>query len=295
MTAVWAAVCGACLATGGFAAVLGLMHRDASSSTDSSPGLWTSGKRRWARLGRTDRIRWLAGTVGGVVALALTGSPIALLVVPLLVIALPTLLRTPPNHEVQTLEALDRWVRLLAGSMPTGKSVADAIRATARQAPARLQAPVRLLVARLDDRWTTREALLAFASDLDSPDADAILAALILAAERGGRGAVHTLDELSDATQDRLRALREIEAEREKPRVVVRQLVVITGCVLALVTIISPHYLRPLTSAVGQAIVLGCVVIDLGAIWMMRRRARARVRQRLLATPRGVSAHAGAH
>ncbi len=105
-----------------------------------------------------------------------------------------------------------------------------------------------LLVARLNDRWRTGDALRAFADDLDTADADAVVAALILSAERGGQGRRATLHELAESIQDRIRALREVEAEREKPRIVVRQVTTITMIVIAAVAVINPGYFAALAS-----------------------------------------------
>ena len=55
------------------------------------------------------------------------------------------------------------------------------------------------LVARLNNRWDSRDALRRFADDLDSPDADAVIAALILASNRGANGASVTLQALAIA------------------------------------------------------------------------------------------------
>lgn len=293
MSTLLAALCGICLLTGIFALVVGVQRRPEGQSTTRSTGLWTSGQRRWRELGRADRTLWVVALVVGMVALALTGAPIMLVLAPALCVGLPALLRSPTNREVQTLEALDRWVRLVASSMPTGKSVPDAIRATMHQAPPLLHGPVRLLVARLDDRWSVREALLAYADDLDSVDADAVVAALILAAQRGGRGAITTLAELSDAVQERLAALREIETEREKPRVVVRQITVVSLVVIGAAVVVAPSYLAPLLSPVGQAVMFGCVAVYLASLLMMRHRTAPRRRQRLLPHP-GEVGHAGA-
>ena len=48
---------------------------------------------------------------------------------------------------------------------------------------------ISLLVTRLNSRWETRDALMRFADEVDSPDADAVIAALILASNRGANGA----------------------------------------------------------------------------------------------------------
>lgn len=282
MTALALALCGSSLVGGIYLVLVGVASRDGRRSTGLSTGLWRSGQRRWARLSRRARWTGVAAVGAGVLVAALTGWLVMAFAVPVLVLVLPSLLRSPKNRDIEILEALDRWIRLLTGSLPTGKSVPDAVRATARQVPATLAAPVRLLVLRLDDRWTTREAFGAFADDLGSADADAVVAALILAGERGGQGVTPILRELSDAVQHRLRVLREVEAEREKPRVVVRQVTGITVVVLAGLAVLNPGYFSPLTSPLGQMIVAGAIALHLGSLTIMRRQARAARRPRLL-------------
>ena len=94
------------------------------------------------------------------------------------------------------------------------------------------------------------------ADDLDAPDADAVLAALPLAAERGGTGATATLNALADSIQDRLKAQREIETERAKPRIVVRQVTIVTVSVLALALMFGRDFFAPYGTPVGQVILL---------------------------------------
>ncbi|WP_420176308.1 type II secretion system F family protein [Luteococcus sp. OSA5] len=236
----------------------------------------------WRRRTRRQRIHLVAAAVLTVIAFLLTGWPVLLVLVPLLTLGLPALLSDPPNRDVEVLEALDRWVRALAASLPTGKSVTDAIRATAGQAPERIRGPVQLMVVRLDSRWTSREALLALADDLDSPDADAVIAALVLSARRGGVGAATTLGELADSIQSRLRALREIEAERAKPRVVVRQVTLISVVALGLAMLMQPHFFAPYRSPIGQ-VVLGSLLLSYaGSLVVMRNITRPRRRERIL-------------
>ena len=83
-------------------------------------------------------------------------------------------LSAPRNRDLALLGA--RSVGPDGGIAPsTGRSILDAIRVSVRQAPL-LAADLRLLTARLDDGWTIEQAL-CLADDLDSPDADAVLAA----------------------------------------------------------------------------------------------------------------------
>lgn len=260
----------------------GLHPRDRGLSTAPSTRLWTTVENWWARQTRRSRTQLVGSGVFAVVAFLITGWPIVLVALPLATVGLPALLSEPRNRDIEILEALDRWVRALAASLPTGKSIPDAIRTTCGQAPGLLRAPLRVMVARLDARWTTREALLALADDLDCPDADAVLAALVLAAQRGGVGATSILDELADTIQARLRALREIEAERAKPRVVVRQVTMISLVAIGLALLTQPDYFRPYRTPLGQVIMLAELACYLASLAFMRRLTRPRRRERIL-------------
>ncbi|MBK8447006.1 MAG: type II secretion system F family protein [Micropruina sp.] len=227
-------------------------------------------------------LRLALGLIGGVVFAAFTGMSVMLLVVPVAVVGLPVLLSAPSNREIDLLQALDRWIRGLAATLPTGRSITDAMRLSQRSAPELLAGPLALLVARLDDRWTSAEALRAMADELDSPDADAVLAALALAAERGGTGATATLHALADSIQDRLRAQREIETERAKPRLVVRQVTVITVAVLALVMVFGRGFFAPYGTPVGQVILLCLLGLYVMSLVVLRRMITPRRRERIL-------------
>ena len=62
---------------------------------------------------------------------------------------------------------MDRWVRTLAATLSTGRSVTDAIRVSRRTAPPAIAEEVEVLVLRLNSRWDTRTALQRFADHGD--------------------------------------------------------------------------------------------------------------------------------
>ena len=157
-------------------------------STGQSTSLWTRVDNWFSRLPRRSRVHGLTGLGIGVVGYVVTGWAVLLVIVPVLAVVVPALLADPPRHDLDVMRALERWVRLVSGSASTGKSVIDAIRATRRQAPELLIEPLTRVVARLDSRWDTRAALQGLADDLDSADADQVIAAIMMAAERGGTG-----------------------------------------------------------------------------------------------------------
>lgn len=157
-------------------------------STGQSTSLWTTVDNWFSRLSRRSRVHGLTGLGVGAVGYLVTGWAVLILIVPILAVVVPALLADPPRRDLDVMRALERWVRLVSGSASTGKSVIDAIRATRRQAPALLVEPLTRMVARLDSRWDTRAALQGLADDLDSADADQVIAAIMMASERGGDG-----------------------------------------------------------------------------------------------------------
>ena len=287
MTAL-VALCGALLAAGLALIVAGAVPRE---HPVGAPVRSLSLAQRWASLtrrpagaaGRRRDLRLAVAIGAGILGYALTGWVVWLLIVPLAVSVLPALLADPPVPAIDQLSALDRWVHGLVATMPTGQSIADAIRPSRRTAPSLLGPHIDRVVRRLDQRWSVRDALREMADHLSTPEADAVLAALGLAAHRGGTGATATLSSLSDTMEQTLAAQREIEAERAKPRIVVRQVTAITLGMLALAFVFGRDFFTPYSTPLGQALLLGLVSAYLGSLAMMRRLTRPRARQRILA------------
>lgn len=250
----------------------GLIRRERPVSPSFSTPLWKRYGPLWRGLSRR-RQAWVVGSVAaGVLAAVVTGWLLAAVVVPLFALGIPALLSAPPNREVEMLAALDRWVRLLAPAIGVGKSIRDAISSTRTQVPRELADPVARLTARMDQGWSTRDALLAMADELGLSDSDAVLAALAIASSRGGVGTRATLAALSDTIQHRLRVLREIASERAKPRAVVRQVTLVTLAVLGGSLLVGGNFFEPYQSALGQVLALTLAAAYLGCLVMLRRR-----------------------
>lgn len=248
----------------------------------ASAGVGSRWAARLAGLSRRERLTITVGLVGGVLVALWTRWPLMLVVVPIAVYGVPHLLSAPKQSQVELLQALDRWVRGMTATMATGKSITDALRLSARTPPPLLADHLVLLIRRLDDRWPAPQALLALDDDLDSPDADAVLASLVLAAHRGGTGATATLAALADTIQERLKALREIEAERAKPRAVVKQVTIITLVLLSASLLLARDFFAPYGTPVGQALLAGLLAAYVGSLVMLRRMTLPRERERIL-------------
>lgn len=270
MGMILAAAAGSATALGALLVLVGT-RRIERPSTGSSTGLWMTGRRWWTTLSPVRRW-WLGGALGiGVVVALVTGWALAILLIPGAVVGVPLLLSAPPNREVEILAGLDRWVRLIATSLSSGRSIRDAIFATRHQVSPVLAEPVSRLCTRLDQRWHTRDALFAMADELGSADADAVVAALAIAAAKGGAGSRATLGAVSDSIQSRLAALREVSAERAKPRVVVRQVTFITLGVLVGALLLNPPFFAPYATPLGQVLAAVLAAIYLGCLVVLRR------------------------
>ena len=257
--------------------------RPASRRTESSLHWWTSTTRRLPGSSgrRRDMILLLGMIIGGILAMV-TGWLILFVVLPLLALGLPYLLTLPKPRDIELLEALDRWVRSLSATLATGKSITDAIRISRRTAPPVLADEINLLVTRLNNRWETRSALMRFADTIDSPDADGVIAALILASSRGANGASITLQALADSIQAQLKGRRAVEVERSKPYVVVRQVTVISLSTLVLVFVLSPDFFAPYRTPLGQAVLSVLLISYVASLLLMRRKAQQPDRPRIL-------------
>src|SRR6187200_2542182 len=232
--------------------------------------------------GRRRDVILLVSVIVGFLVAVLSGWVIAIVLAPVVAVGLPYLLFVPKQRDVELLEALDRWVRALSATLATGKSITDAIRISRRTAPPLLADEIGVLVARLNNRWETRDALMRFADAIDSPDADGVVAALILASSRGANGASVTLQALADSIQAQLKGRRVIEVERSKPYVVVRQVTVISLSTLVLVFLLSPDFFAPYRTPIGQTLLSALLIIYLASLLLMRRKAHQPDRPRIL-------------
>ncbi|HEY6810697.1 MAG TPA: type II secretion system F family protein [Propionibacteriaceae bacterium] len=285
MTSILAITAGLLIIGGLLGIAYGLRRqiRPASQRTESIQQWWARVTRRpqGSRGRQRDLILLLSMIIGCLLAM-LTGWLILIAVLPLLALGLPYLLILPRPRDIQLLEALDRWVRSLAVTLGTGKSITDAIRISRRTAPPLLADEINLLVTRLNNRWETRDALMRFADAIDSPEVDGVIAALILASSRGANGASVTLQALADSIQAQLKGRRVIEVERSKPYVVVRQVTVISLSTLVLVFLLSPNFFAPYRTPLGQTLLSALLIIYLASLLLMRRKAHQPDRPRIL-------------
>ena len=225
---------------------------------------------RWRRI--PARSRWLAlgGLVLGLLIAAVTGWWIAALVIPVAAVGLPVLIvGTPEKSRIERMEAMAEWTRGLAGVLSAGVGLEQALVAMLRSTPPAIGKEVRTLVGRMQARWSSEDALRAFADDLDDPTGDLIAAYLILGARRRGGSLSTVLQNLADSVADDVAARRQVEAERAKPRGAMRWTTIITAVGLTAFSLTGAMagYASPL-GQIALACLLGLYALTL--LWMKR-------------------------
>jgi Flp pilus assembly protein TadB len=278
MTPVIPAVAGALVVAGVIGLVAGLRP---APVTESAPTRF----RHLARLratSRRTRLLLLAGLGAGLVAWLVTGWPLAVLIAPVAAVGLPMLLGAPPEAaRIDRLEAMEEWTRALSGVLTVGVGLEQALVATLRSTPAPIAPEVGRLVARLRARWATEDALRAFADELDDATGDLVAANLVLGARRRGAGLASVLDGLAESVAADVRARRQVEADRAKPRATARWVTLISVSVLVLMAV-SGTYVEPYRSPFGQLILVVLLSAYVATLVWMRRMAIGRPLPRLL-------------
>jgi len=181
--------------------------------------------RRRIRLSRATRIRALLALAAGLVTLAITRWPVAMIAATLAVLFLPAIISTRvPMQRAAVLEGLEQWTRRLSDMLTASRGLEDALEASARQAPPAIAPAVQALSRRLAARAPAEAALRAFASDVGDPAGDRIAAALIIATGRRGGSVRDVLNALARILARDVATRREVEADRAQHRTTVKWL-----------------------------------------------------------------------
>ena len=171
--------------------------------------------------------------------------------------------------------------RSLSGVLTVGVGLEQALIATVRSVPDPIRGEVGRLAARLRARWSTEAALRAFADDLDDATGDLIVANLILGARRRGSGLASVLESLAESVGADVRARRQIEADRAKPRTTARWVTIITVVVLVALGL-TGQYVAPYRTGLGQLVLGVLLAAYAGVLVWMRQMAAGRPLPRFL-------------
>ncbi|MEO3939214.1 type II secretion system F family protein [Dermatophilaceae bacterium Soc4.6] len=275
MTAVIPALAGALVVAGLLGAATSLRPIRSDNPAGPMGRLPRTGRGAFPGIGRVmtvsrrTRVLVVAGVAVGLLVAVLTGWLVAILVVPAALAGLPVLLSAPASAgQITRLEAMEEWTRSLSGILTAGVGLEQALISTLRSTPEAIRPEVTRLASRLRARWATEDALRVFADELDDATGDLIAGNLILGARRRGAGVASVLEALAESVAADVRARREIESDRAKPRSTARWVTLITVSVLAVLAL-TGDYIAPYGSPIGQlllVLLLGLYVATL--LWM---------------------------
>ena len=274
MNGLLGAIAGVGLALGIVLLVTGLRRHERRPAQRRRPL-----KARWARLtrrpgGRAGRRRdqlLLASVLAGLVLWLVTGWILAVVIAPAAIFGLPWLLRSPDTGVLDRLTAMEQWTRNLKGLLSAGNSLETAIATSLGSAPDAIRPELRDLVSRLSARFSTRDALLRFADDLNDSTGDLLAAALIIGAQQRGAGLAGVLEGLANTISDDVKARRSREAARAKPRATARYITLITAGVIAFGALFNDSYVAPYRTPLGQIILAILLTSYVACLLWMRR------------------------
>jgi Flp pilus assembly protein TadB len=236
------------------------------------PGGQLLGRLRRAGGGRAPL--WLVAALAAVAVVGLaTGWPVAGLLAGAGVWALPGVLagaRTSSRAQAR-LEAVAAWAESLKGTLAAGAGLEQVIVTTAPSAPEPIRAEVTALAEAIGSGVRLPEALRAFAQDLDDPDGDRVVAALLLAATGRARHLGEQLGALAAAAREQAAARLRVDTEWATTRTSVRVIIVITVLMAAAMVAFNREFLAPYDTAAGQvmlAVVGG--LFATGFVWLGR-------------------------
>ncbi len=235
---------------------------------------------------RVDRIalRLACGASGAVVVTAATHWPVAGVAAALTLWSAPDMARGRDRHrrEIARTEAIATWTEQLRDTLAAASGLEQAIAATAAVAPAALSGPIARLAGRAAYEPLSG-ALRQFAEDVDSPLADFVVAALVIATEREARDVGPLLGHLADCARDDARMRSRVWVSRARTRSATRIITAAIAIFVAGLLVLNRAYLAPYDSPGGQVVLAGVITAFAVALMAMRRLGQLTMPDRFIA------------
>ncbi|RKN11642.1 type II secretion system F family protein [Streptomyces radicis] len=243
------ALLGACAGLGLVLLVAGAMRRPAN------------GERQRGRRGIASRLpralrghRGVGAVAAGLMAGALTGWPVAGLLVAAGTVTLPKLLG--PDREavrrVERMEAVATFTEMLRDTLSAAAGLEQSLLAAAEVAPAAIRREARALAGRIRMGQPLSRALEAFAEEMNDPAADAVVTGLLMASRRQAGQLAPLLGSLAESVREQVAMRQRIAAGRTSARTSVRVCCATTIALAAGLICLNRPYLEPFDSPAGQ-------------------------------------------
>lgn len=225
--------------------------------------------------GRIASPRRLGAVLGAaLVVFLLTGWPVGAVLAAAAAWFLPALLGPDRQHteRLAVIDAVAAFTEMLRDTLTASAGLNQALTVASTHAPEAIRPAAIRLAQRIEDRGiTTRQALRAFADEVQDPTADLVALALASASEHPTRDLAGLLSSLAATAREQAAMRTRIAVARARTRTAVR---IVTGTTLSLAAVLllaDRHYLAPYGSAEGQLVLLitGCL-FGLGFSWLRK-------------------------
>jgi tight adherence protein B len=202
-------------------------------------------------------LRFALAGAGFVVVLGLTGWIVAAVYFGLGGWFLPTLAESKKKRReaVERVEAIATWVETLRDTMAASAGIQEALRTSAKVAPAPIHNEVTDLALRLQHESVV-SALRRFAADMRHPLADTVVASLILASSRHGGSLQGVLAMAAKSARDSASMWRHVEGRRAKLYAQSRMAGWVSFGIITFFVLARRDFLSPFDSFFGQFVLL---------------------------------------
>jgi tight adherence protein B len=267
MNAWLALAAGAVVGCGVFLVGLGLRRVPRGARRSAGVARRVAGDRRVLQLA--------AGAGMALVALLATGWPVGALLAGGMALSVPSVFagKAARDGEIARVEAIATWAGQLRDMLSGGNGLLETIEATAPFAPAPIRAEVERLALGMR-RGRLVSALRAFATDVNDPMADLVVASLVVATtEQVGRLG-ELLGMLAQRTNEQAALRMRIDTDRASVRTQVRGVVLVTVLSMVGLTVSDRGLLDAYNSAEGQVVLAFIGSCFLGGFALLARLAR---------------------
>jgi Flp pilus assembly protein TadB len=203
--------------------------------------------------------RVLLAVIGAGIVYLLTGWIAAIPITVAAIWFLPGMLGHDARHEreLATVEAIAAFTEMLRDTLSAAAGLNQALAVACRHAPEALQPAAVELAERIEARdGTTRQALHAFADQIDDPTADLVALALAAASEHPTRDLAGLLSSLASTAREQAAMRTRTAVAQARTRTAIRMITAITVGLALVLLVIDRPYLADYDSATGQVILL---------------------------------------
>lgn len=240
-----------------------------------------------AGMSRTRALKGVLSVLTGVLAALVTGWPVAGVLVAAGMWWLPRLLGPDHDHSarVSQVEAVAGWAEQIRDLMAGAAGLHQAIVHTVPTAPEPIREDVAHLAEQLQQGTPPEDALREFATRVNVPTADLVVAALSSAASRHAADLGGLLSSLAQAAREQAAMLVRVAATRARVRTSARIIAATTLALAVGLALLNASYLAPYDTGIGQL-----VLVVIGALWAvalvwLTRLARTDLGPRVLSQP----------